>query len=333
VPNGQTQCIGCHALSLDGHKLAFSLAGSLPGFFSLFDVGKRSAIATNLADRFVNMTTFSPDGSRMINMAYGKLTLRAADSSLTILRDNLFATAVNELVSHPFWSRDGRLFAFVSWVPGMYGALNDGTHITGDMVQGAQIWLASSDGAMSFDSPRLLVPRAISSDGASGYSFYYPAISDDSVFVVFNRSSCSGPANPNDGWGAGPCDGYNDYSAELLLVSSSGGQPIPLAKANGARAWSNSWPRWSPDHGVYRGKTLYWIAFSSRRDYGLGLKGSVDGSTKPQLWFTAISVEPGSRPTEDVSSAPVWLPGQDPDLSDPRGNHTPVWTSVAVPIG
>jgi hypothetical protein len=333
VPAGQTQCIGCHAVSQDGRKLAFSLAGSLPGYFSLFDVAKRAPIATRMTDRFINMTTFSPDGSLMVNMTYGKLALRTADASLTVVTADLFSADVKESVSHPFWSRGGKRFAFVSWVPGMYGALNDGTHITGDMVQGAQIWIADSDGQKSFGAPKLLVPRGAAADGKSGYSYYYPAISDDDSLVVFNRSACDGPANPADGWGAGPCDGYNDYSAQLVVVPASGGTPVVLMRASGTQTWTNSWPRFSPDHGSYRGKTLYWIAFSSRRDYGLALKGSIDGTTKPQLWFTAIVVDSGTAPAVDPSAAPVWLPGQDPNLSGPRGNHTPVWIDLAVPVG
>jgi hypothetical protein len=331
VPNGQPQCIGCHALSPDGTKLAFSMGGSLPGYFTLLDVASRTPTATDFDDKFVNMTSFSPDGTRMVNMAYGKLSLRTADASLNLLADDLFAADVNEKKSHPFWSPDGSKFAFVSWVPGMYGAAND-VHVTGDMVQGAQIWIAPSDGTMMTGPATLLVPRDIAADGKSGHSYYYPAISDDGQFVVFNRSSCDGPANANAGdWGAGACDGYNDFSAQLMLVRASGGNPVALDKANGTGTLTNSWPRWSPDHGQFRKSTVYWVAFSSRRDYGLSLKGSTDGSTKPQLWFAAVVVSSSGEFT-DPSFAPVWLPGQDPDLSGPRGNHTPVWTSVAVPV-
>jgi hypothetical protein len=333
VPSGQQQCIGCHALSTDGKKLAFSLGGSTPGYFSLYDVANRTATVTKMTDKFVNMTTFSPDGSRMVNMAFGKLTLRTADANVNVIADGLFASDVNEQLSHPFWSPSGSLFAFVSWVPGSFGALNDGLHITGDMVQGGQIWIAPSDGQQMIGKPKLLVPRGITDPlGKGGYSYYYPAINDDDSLVVFNRSSCSGPSDPNALWGAGPCDGYNDFSAQLMLIPAGGGTPVALDKANGTQTWTNSWPRWSPDHGTYRGKTIYWIAFSSRRNFGLSLPGSTDGSTEPQLWFTAVAVEPGAAPTADPSFAPIWMPGQDPDLTGPRGNHTPVWTSVAVPV-
>jgi hypothetical protein len=332
VPSGQTQCIGCHALSPDGHKLAFSLGGSTPAFFALYDVATRTVTMQNMTQKFVNMTTFSPDGSEMVNMAYGVLTLRTADANATVISNSLFAATVKEQMSHPFWSPDGSAMAFVSWVPGMYGALNDGLHITGDMVQGAQIWIVGSDGkGFTGQTPKLLVPRSpLDASGNATYSSYYPSISDDGALVVFDRSSCSGPADPiTTDWGAGACDGYNDYSAQLMLVPSAGGSPVLLANANGTQTWTNSWPRWSPDHGLFRGNKLYWVAFSSRRDYGLALQGSTNGSTKPQMWFTAVVMD-ASKP--DPSFAPVWLPGQDPDLTGPRGNHTPAWTSVALPI-
>ncbi len=327
VPNGQPQCIGCHALSPSGTKLSFSLGGSLPGYFSLYDVASVSATASNFTNQFAIMSTFSPDGSREITGSYGVLTLRTADATLGAIATNLMGSAVGEQLSHPFWSPSGGLFAFVSWVPSQADIQAD--HVTGDMVQGAQIWLSSSDGTQLTGAPTLLVPRA------PGVTSYYPAISDDDRFVVFNQSSCSGPANTPTNWGSGACDGYNDISARLFVVPSSGGTPVALIYANGGDApeTTNSWPRWSPDHGTFRGKSLYWVAFSSRRGYGLALPAGVGvDTTKPQLWFAAVALDPTMPVTADPSFAPVWLPGQDPNLAGPRGNHTPAWTSKAVVI-
>lgn len=325
VPNGQTQCIGCHAISPDGAKLSFALGGSTPGFFSLFDVATTAPTQSKF-DNFAGMSTFSPDGSRMVTMSYGKLTLRTADATLGAVSDGLFATTIQEKMSHPFWSPTGGHFAFVSWTPS--AADVTAGHNTGDMVQGGQLWIADSDGVqVGASAPRLLVPRA------DNITSYYPAISDDDRYVVFNRSRCDGPPNSNTGWGVGPCDGYNDVSATLQLVSVDGGAPIPLTRANGGDdpKTTNSWPRWSPDHGTFRGKRLYWVAFSSRRGYGLALPGVTNDTGKPQLWFAAVAVDAsGAAPTSDPSFAPFWLPGQDPSFTSPRGNHTPAWTSKVV---
>jgi hypothetical protein len=325
VPAGGEQCIGCHALSPDGKKMSFSMGGSTAGYYSLYDVATTTPIQTELSQRYADMATFSPDGSRAVTMTYGQLTLRAADATLGVVTDNLFAAQVGEKLSHPFWSPSGSHFAFVSWNPSAADMMAG--QVTGDMVQGGQIWIADSDGTKMTSTARLIVPRA------DNVTSYYPSISDDDQFVVFNQSHCDGPANTAGGWGPGPCDGYNDISATLNLVSTAGGTVVPLTRANGGDApnTTNSWPRWSPDHGTFRGKRLYWVAFSSRRTYGLSLAGSQTDTTKPQLWFAAVAVAgDGSAPTADPSFAPVWLPGQNPVVATPRGNHTPVWTSKVV---
>ena len=335
VPAGQTQCIGCHALSKDGTKLAFSLGGSEPGYYALYDVASVTATATEFpASPFAEMTTFSPDGSRAITMNYGDLSLRAADASLAMASDHLFPEVQagfgsGERTSHPFWSPTGAHIAFVSWTPSV-DDISSG-HDTGDMVQGGQIWIASSDGTEPTGSAAVIVPRQ------DGITSYYPAISDDDQWVVFDESSCAGPPNTGaQAWGSGACDGYNDISATLMLVpTTGGGAPLALTNANGGAdpLVTNSWPRWSPDHGTFRGKELYWVAFSSRRAYGLSLaSGAGSDTTKPQLWFAAVAIDPSAQPTADPSYAAVWLPGQDPSFTGPRGNHTPAWTTKAVVI-
>jgi hypothetical protein len=270
------------------------------------------------------MSTFSPDGSSLVTMSYGTLTLRQGDASLAAMQTPLFPE-VTEQKSHPFWSPSGEKLAFVSWNPSQ--ADIQAGHTTGDMVQGGQIWIADRN-ATGFGTAQALVPRA------TNVTSYYPAVSDDDHFVVFNQSDCTAPANAAGSWGGGACDGYNDISATLHLVSTNGGTPVALHNANGGDAplTTNSWPRWSPDHGTFRGKRLYWVAFSSRRGYGLSLASGTGADTKkPQLWFAAVAVESdGTMPATDPSFAPVWLPGQDPDLTGPRGNHTPAWTSKVV---
>jgi hypothetical protein len=116
-----------------------------------------------------------------------------------------------------------------------------------------------------------------------------------------------------------------------------GARPQRLDNANsGTMPYDNSWPRWSPDNGTFRGTKLYWLAFSSRRPYGLQVNNGATMSTKPQLWFAAVLV--GGELTLDPSSPPVWLPNQNPTPvgqlpnQTPTGNHVPQWVKVAVPI-
>jgi WD40-like Beta Propeller Repeat len=318
---GPHACMGCHAISRDGSKIALSFGGSLPAAFELIDVASKAPIAARLdtTTGYASMTTFSPDNSRLINEYHGKLLLRTADAMLTDVSE-LFATDTTEPKSHPFWSPTGDSIAFVSFD---FTATAAVPAPTGDLVLNSQIWIAPSDGQTATGPAKLLVPRV------AGKSSYYPAISDDGKFVVFNQSSCSAPENIG-AWGSDPCDGYSDLSARLQVVPAAGGTPVDLAQANGDGNLTNSWPRWSPDHGQFNKQQIYWVAFASRRAYGLRLAGASD--TEPQLWFAAVRATPGQPLEADPSYAAVWLPSQNDDMTHPTGNHTPQWVEKVVPI-
>ena len=171
---------------------------------------------------------------------------------------------------------------------------------------------------------KVLVPRA------AGKTHHYPSISPDGKWVVFNESGCDGPMTKN-GWGDDPCDGYNDVSARLVTIAADGGPTLNSGRANADGPWTSSWPRYSPDMGAYRQRKIYWVAFSSRRPYGLRLEGAHDDSVKPQIWFAAVLAEPVEG-SADPSFAPVWLPNQNEDMQNPSGNHAPQWVERAIPI-
>jgi hypothetical protein len=336
---GAGHCIGCHAISFDGKVMAFSIGGSAPSSLGLLDIAmtKLYELDPNAApanamgmealkrDRkvsFATFTTFGPKTDLMVNMFRGVLSLHQVDAGLATVRDNLFMGATSELKTDPFWSPDGNHFAFASYDPGTQGTANN--RLNGDTKNGAQIWSATADATGPHEDAKLIVPRQ------AGYTNYYPSISHDGTLLVYNRSSCSGPANVG-GYGTLPCDGYDDITAALWLTDPAGKAPINLGLANGADPnVSNSWPRWSPDNGSFRGLHLYWLAFSSRRPYGLQVNGGAGTGAKPQLWFSAILV--GNEFGTDPSHAPVWLPDQNLSIATPTGNHVPQWVKFAVPI-
>jgi hypothetical protein len=363
--SGGWACIGCHAISPDGTMLAISIGGASVqpdgsgSMFALLDVATRKPVATRIADSsgqllstgFATFSAFSADGASMVQELQGQMFLRSASASLAS-RGPLFAS-VTESITQPTWSFMGDQVAFTSWVPTLgIPHSYDSKDLNGNETPGAQIWTASASGS-TFGTPKVVVPRVASA------TEYYPAISDDSKFVVFNESSCAGPATPGtDGYGASPCDGYDDPSARLRMVPAGGGTPVELDAASGrtsgwptAATYTNSWPRLMPSHSnfSYKGqpKTLYWVAFSSRRPYGAALRGSTDGSTPPQIWFAAIAVDANGTATGDPSFAPVWLPQQNsatPEIlpdggtsqtlggnGTPTGNHLPQWVAKYVP--
>jgi hypothetical protein len=356
--SGGWACVGCHAISQDGTKMGITIGGSsvqsngdgTGSLFALLDVSARTPIASRVTEPggqqllnagFATLTTFSPDGSNMVQELQGQLFLRSADATLAS-QGPLFAS-MTESLTQPTWSATGDRLAFASWVPSLsIPHAYDSKDLNGNETPNAQIWTASIDGT-TFGTPSLLVPRV------SNATEYYPAFSDDAALVVFNESSCMGPATGGaDGYGASPCDGYDDPSARLRLVEAGGGAPVELDRASGRTAgwptsgtWTNSWPRFAPSHGTFQGKTLYWVAFSSRRAYGATFAGSADGSTPPQLWFAGVTVDASGKLSGDPSFAPVWLPQQNsatPEVlpdggtsqplggdGTPTGNHIPQW--------
>jgi hypothetical protein len=337
--NGSTQCLGCHAISLDGTKIGLTFGGSQPALFALIDVASKKSIATrlfgsdpNAGQPFAAFTAFSPDTTAVMQAVQGKLWLRSADANLSnLVPSPLFAGALgSDLATTPFWAPKGDLLAFTGWVPDKAAtAPNDPNNTNGDETPNAEIWITPVTGGTTFGTPTKLVPQV------AGKSEYYPAISDDSQFVVFDESSCNGPGAPaGEVYGLSPCDGYDDASARVRMVSSKGGQPVYLDHASQSDDWSNSWPRFAPAHGTFQNKSLYWIAFSSRHPYGATLPGTNNPpakDTEPQLWFAAVAVDPSGVLSGDPSFAPVWMPQQNPG-GTPRGNHSPQWVTKAVPV-
>ena len=326
-------CFGCHTISLgrdeDRPRLRRE-ASPRTSPSSTWRPRCPSPASTSPARRSPRSRPSSPDGTKMVQVDQSVLMLRSADVNLATLTPNLFQSDLgSEMATTPFWSPKGDLLAFTAWVPVQNsGFMYDGNDLNGDQTPNSEIWAASVTGDMTFGTPFKLVPQV------SGKSEFYPAISDDSNFVVFDESSCSGPATPGtDGYGLSPCDSYDDPSATLRLVSTkSGASPVDLTNASGTDTWSNSWPRFAPSHGTFQGKTLYWVAFSSRRPYGATLAGSNNpnnGDTEPQLWFAAVVVDSSGTVTADPSFAPVWMPQQNP-AGTQRGNHSPQWVTRAV---
>lgn len=340
---GEGRCIGCHAISFDGTLMAFSIGGSYASSFGMLEIATSSLFTLDASiaptatgiealkkyrrGNFATFMTFGPkamptDPVLMVKMHRGKLALHQADPSLALVRDNLFSNTT-ERKTDPFWSPLGELFAFTSYSPEQDA---QPSRNNGDTKTGGQIWIASADPMTGpKEDARVLIPRE------AGKTSYYPAINHDSTLVAFNKSSTSGPSTMN-GYGDAPGDGYDDITASLWVTTPTGGTPSELKRANGNTNYANSWPRWSPDSGGFRGQKLYWLAFSSRRPYGLQVNvPNVAGMTaKPQLWFTAVVV--GGEFTNDPSYAPVWLPNQNLNQAQPTGNHVPQWVKFAVPI-
>jgi hypothetical protein len=352
-------CIGCHSISNKGNFMALTLGGSSStdgANFSLLDIGSQTLIninptastdpnsspTSNPGDywkkfRMEGLATenaWGPNEDRVVSMYQSKLYLTLITATPGMLTGSAMRMgpvvptwqAQEPYATDPFWSQDGTLFAFTSFASPSTGLYNT-TGLNGDMKKGGQIVIATADAMGVHDDAHVLINRG------SGVTSYYPSISNDSKLVVFNTSTCGTDPDSDKtstDYGNLSCDGYDDSSAQLWTVSPDGGASTMLMRANGNGAYDNSWPRFAPDKGKFRGNDLYWVAFSSRRPYGVQLNTGGGASTKPQLWIAGL--QRGEIIVGDPSFSPVWLPAQNPKQMAPNGNHVPQWVKVAVVI-
>ncbi|MBW2736020.1 MAG: PD40 domain-containing protein, partial [Deltaproteobacteria bacterium] len=242
--SGTGRCVGCHALSRDGTKM---MLVEYDEVFTNYMVGlevssKQRTLAqdTHQGDFF----TFSPNSIELVSSLQGTLTRRqTSDGQLIETLD--FA---GQKASHPDWSADGSKLALVLY-PTKY---DDDYHFCGGSV-------AIHDWQQ--DTTTTLVNSTGDDDNN-----YYPVISPDGAFVVFNKSGSPNPLSNND------CGLYANPGAELFIVASSGGAPLRLDHANGKVARvNNSWAKWAP---AGSSDEVWWLAFSSMRDYGSLLQNS-----------------------------------------------------------
>jgi len=302
--NGSKRCAGCHAVTRDGKKMIFTeyknIANDWTNWIKGIEVKSKQPFVQQ--DKLLgNFFTFSPKGDRIVSSEAGVLTLRNGSDASAITSYDGWS---GKRATHPDWSplEDRLVFS-----------LYPSTYTFDESFCGGSI-------AISALPPGTWAPKVLVASSGPDDTNYYPTFSPDGKYVAFNRA---GPAN-NTNLGESACDYYSNPSASLYLVPSASGTPVKLQRANGSGNVTNSWSRWAP---ALSGAKIWWLAFSSTRDYGHVLVNSTSldfkGSKKPQIWVTAIRVDKlGSG--SDPSYPAFWLPGQRTD----SGNHIPFWTKT-----
>jgi Tol biopolymer transport system component len=309
-------CAGCHSLSHDGKRIAVGLNIPGPAQLRVLDVATRSKLfesaggpggiggiggiggggGSSPTGNGSNFVALSPDSSKLLATEGTDLVLRDAASGA------LLSTAVQN-GSMPDWSPSGALVVFARQTGGGAPCFL-GLCGSNPGVDSAALYLSDVTGGSNFSAPRLLV------QGAGGTNNYYPTISPDGSVVAFNRSTMNS---------------YDAPDARLMAVSTSGSaQPADLALAN--VAVGNSWPKFAPFVSHFGGKTIFWLTFSSRRDYGYRIANS--GVPKDdqiaQLWMVAVSPDDVAQGGGGFPA--FWLPFQDPST----GNHIAQWTETVA---
>jgi hypothetical protein len=386
VPTGTSafagRCIGCHFISRDGQKMTFGNddADADDEYSdlktSMLDVASFSATGATLnLNLSPGFQTFSPDHS--LFFASDGLN-KNTPASLFLYNGNTGAAATpakaptTARVTQPDWSAGGTKIVGVKtgtvWPSGNgqctgcamappmmqcpsappyscscnppTGTNNlDDNHFSGGSIVTMDLVDAGVVGA-----PSVLVGGANEND-------FYPAWAPDDAVVVFNRVS---------GDGGLADDAFSNPRAQIFAVPVPGGAPVELTKMESAGVTNdathpfasggltNSWPRFSPFVQMYKGKRLYWVTFSSTRDYGLRVQNQVMGEincyppegpenacsgkqqltqpncAQPQIWMAAFTED--GLVSGDTSFPAFWLPFQ----SIAAHNHIAQWAAVFV---
>jgi hypothetical protein len=278
------RCVACHALSRDGTRMAVTYDGG-DGAGSMIDVASRTAAPT---PGNWNYATYTPNADRLITALNGYLDIR----------DPLAGTVVGQIptgqfASQPDFSPNGNFIAYA-------GNPAIAVPVYNVSFGGANIVVQPYDGA-SYGTPVNVVTSA-------GENNYYPSVSPDGSWIAFNRSTG---------------DSYDDVDAEVWAVPSVGGTPMRLDTANIQTGLYNSWVRWAPFEQTVNGERMYWLTFSSRRQFGVRLAQN----TRPQVWMAAFFPDRAAAGIDPTAPA-FWLPFQDITTN----NHIAQWAEQVIPI-
>jgi dipeptidyl aminopeptidase/acylaminoacyl peptidase len=222
--------------------------------------------------------TLAPDNASLVAAWGGKLWQL----------DRVIGTEITDLAlaglkgTHPDWSPDGARLVFAT-----------GANDAPDNASLALIPRAETSG---WGAPVVHVP---STDGATNL---FPMFSPDGAWIAFSR---------------GDKGGHDDPPMQLMLVGSeTGSTPIPLTRANCTVSTrtddcktENYQPTWAPPG------DLQWIAFNSRRAYGV-----VQAAGPTQLWIAAVD------PTKIGQGDPSFPAFRVPFQGLKENNHRAYWT-------
>ena len=288
APEGVT-CVACHSVSKDGSTIVASFHGGYSPWGTFVAESGSSLFATDEASGF---QAISPDGSHVLWRHWsdgafastGGLTLSLADSSAPLA---VLEPGVGGAPSHPTWSTDGQQVAFA--------LRTDGNGL--DFTQ-STLWVADVDLVTpGFGNIKQIVPN----DPARP-TVTYPTFSPDSQWVAFMRAT---QARTRGAQG------------ELWLSNKDGGALVELARANGLGSTGQVDLNYEPTFLPVSVGGYFWVVFVSERVYGNILTDTNPDTRRKQLWVAAIDANPA--PGQDPSHPAFWLPGQELDNQNMRG--------------
>jgi hypothetical protein len=342
-------CSGCHRISRDGKRFAFTFngadfefgaltynsttqsfdekiapAGTYRATYATFNPLESTQIPAMLTAEPNNPLVHSQNVAGTVQLALRNPDTGAAiTSNLPTLLAALTKPNPGSATSMPDWSPDGSFVVFAAYNSDVNFVRELGDDIVLASIVEAPV--SYTGGTFNFGTPKVLVAANSSDDPDTGQNNLLPAISPDGSAVAFTRAA---------GWWSIKTQTSNlNLSGQIVMVRRSDDQVIELVNGSngGGTTLSSTWPQWAPS----LGKKYAWLAYGSERPYGHELTpanhscgATVQGQQScKQLWVMAIDLTKMASGSFDPSFAPFWVPGQ----SINEQYVSPQWTK-AVPI-
>jgi hypothetical protein len=327
-------CSGCHRISRDGKRFAYTYMGSGANFqfgSMVYDAKQAlySSKITPSPSLQATYASFNPNEATQVpamlltvpdqvtpNTA-GTVRIEVVDPDTGKPVMSNIAAAIGMIdpkvayaTSMPDWSPDGSFVVFAAYDP-----TNNWVRLLGDDIVAASIveMPVSYDATngFTFGAPKMLVPVAAGAAGTpdTGRNNFLPTVSPDGSAVAFTRAA--------GWWSLHTQSSMLNLSGQIAIVRRKDGQVFELVKgSNGPGTMlSSTWPQWAPTLGNRYG----WLAYASERPYGhrmsaanpVNCGGLVQGQKLcKHLWVTAIDLSKLASGTDDPSAPPFWIPAQ-----------------------
>jgi len=280
-------CAACHTVSRDGKRLAVGYDGETLRQVSIPDRELQIPAEPTSQGADYGWGTYNPGATRLLYANKGLLSLLDAETGAELKK---VALPAGMLATHPDWSPDGK------WVVMAVGAGKFGNKdVTATSL--ARMSVGAND---EFGAPETILRSSGGTD-----TLYFPMHSPDSKTIAFVR---------------GVGKSKDNVTAQIFALSADGsGEPVALTRMNervrdqdGIVNLGNSMPTWAPS----TTPGIFWLAFSSLRDYGDVLVGQ----QRDQIWGAAL--DPAALGSgKDPSYAAFWMPFQQLE----EGNHRAFW--------
>lgn len=279
------RCTACHSVSKDGSRIAAAFDG---GWSPWTTIDSASGAVLYAAETASGFQAISPNGSHVLwgqSDQVGTLKLTTYNDKTVLAQ---LSTPGGAAV-HPVWAGDGSHVALAQRTNGNW------LDFTASSLWITQVDLMNN----TFMNTQVIVPSA-----PPLATNTFPTFAPDSQWIAFMRANQART---------------RDAVAEVWLTNLDGSAVTRLDRANGlgiiepGQDQTSYEPTFLPvSVGGY-----YWLIIGSERKYGNTLIATNPGARRKQLWVTAIdaNIQPGVDPSHPA----FWLPGQELNNSNMRG--------------